>query len=91
MLRAMCFLLLLACLGEGHAQAARTPEPSMAAQAEAAMALPDDLRQDDQGVDQIGRPGDVFYVPKGSSITFGTPSWAKFVYVTFPANWEEQF
>lgn len=41
--------------------------------------------------DQIGRPGDVFYVPKGSSITFGTPSWAKFVYVTFPANWEEQF
>lgn len=45
MLRAMCFLLLLACLGEGHAQAARTPEPSMAAQAHAAMALPDGLRQ----------------------------------------------
>lgn len=39
---------------------------------------------------KIGRPGDVLYVPKGSSITFGTPSWAKFVYVTFPANWEEQ-
>ncbi len=39
---------------------------------------------------KIGRPGDVLYVPKGSSITFGTPSWAKFVYVTFPANWEDQ-
>lgn len=39
---------------------------------------------------KIGRPGDIFYVPKESSITFGTPSWAKFIYVTFPANWEEQ-
>jgi hypothetical protein len=26
---------------------------------------------------KVGYPGDVFYVPKGSSITFGTPSWAK--------------
>lgn len=39
---------------------------------------------------KIGRPGDVLFVPKGSAITFGTPSWAKFVYVTFPANWEDQ-
>lgn len=36
---------------------------------------------------KVGRPGDVLYVPKGSAITFGTPSWAKFVYVTFPADW----
>lgn len=36
---------------------------------------------------RVGRPGDVLYVPKGSVITFGTPSWAKFVYVTFPADW----
>lgn len=35
----------------------------------------------------IGRPGDVIAVPKGSSITFGTPSWAKFLYVTYPADW----
>ena len=38
---------------------------------------------------KIGRPGDILYVPKGSRITFGTPTWAKFVYVTFPANWED--
>jgi ethanolamine utilization protein EutQ len=43
----------------------------------------------EQGV-RVGKPGDVLYVPKGSSITFGTPSWAKFVYVTFPADWEAQ-
>lgn len=36
---------------------------------------------------RIGRPGDILYVPKGSAITFGTPTWARFVYVTFPADW----
>lgn len=40
----------------------------------------------DQGV-IVGRPGDVIYIPKGTAITFGTPSWAKFLYVTFPAEW----
>ncbi|HYN56684.1 MAG TPA: cupin domain-containing protein [Motilibacterales bacterium] len=35
----------------------------------------------------VGRPGDVIAVPKGSSITFSTPSWAKFLYVTYPADW----
>lgn len=35
----------------------------------------------------IGLPGDVLYVPKGTSITFGTPEWAKFFYVTYPAEW----
>jgi ethanolamine utilization protein EutQ len=36
----------------------------------------------------VGRPGDVLFIPKGTAITFGTPSWAKFLYVTFPADWE---
>ena len=35
----------------------------------------------------VGRPGDVIAVPKGSAITFGTPSWARFLYVTYPAEW----
>lgn len=39
-----------------------------------------------QGV-TIGKPGDVLYVPKGTSLTFGTPSWVKFLYVTYPAEW----
>lgn len=39
---------------------------------------------------KVGRPGDVLFVPNGSSITFGTPDWVKFVYITFPANWEDQ-
>jgi ethanolamine utilization protein EutQ len=39
------------------------------------------------GQQVVGRPGDVIGVPRGSSITFGTPSWAKFLYVTYPADW----
>lgn len=35
----------------------------------------------------VGVPGDVIAVPRGSTITFGTPSWAKFLYVTYPADW----
>jgi ethanolamine utilization protein EutQ len=34
-----------------------------------------------------GGPGDVIYIPKGSSITFGTPRHTRFVYVAFPADW----
>ena len=41
-----------------------------------------------RGGEQVcGEAGDVLYIPKGSSITFGTPSHVRFVYVTFPADW----
>jgi ethanolamine utilization protein EutQ len=38
---------------------------------------------------QVARagPGDCILIPKGSKITFGTPSFARFVYVTYPADW----
>jgi ethanolamine utilization protein EutQ len=41
------------------------------------------------GVAAHGKPGDVIFIPKGSSITFGTPSRVRFIYVAFPANWNE--
>ena len=34
-----------------------------------------------------GRAGDVFYIPKGSSVVFGTPSRVRVFYVTYPADW----
>jgi ethanolamine utilization protein EutQ len=44
-----------------------------------------------RGSEQVrGKTGDVIYIPKGSSITFGTPSWTRFVYVVFPVNWNEK-
>lgn len=43
-----------------------------------------------RGGEQIrGGPGDVLFIPKGSAITFGTPSHCRFVYVTFPADWSQ--
>jgi ethanolamine utilization protein EutQ len=42
-----------------------------------------------RGSEQVrGGPGDTLFIPKGSSITFGTPSHVRFVYVTFPADWQ---
>lgn len=36
----------------------------------------------------VGKAGDVLYIPKGSSIEFGTTSSVRFFYVTYPANWQ---
>lgn len=41
------------------------------------------------GKDYNGKTGDVFYIPKGSEIVFGTPNRVKIMYVTYPANWSE--
>lgn len=45
------------------------------------------LRITVDGRDLDGRPGDVFYIPKGSRIIFGTPSRTRVFYVTYPADW----
>lgn len=34
-----------------------------------------------------GKPGDVLYLPKGSSVVFGTPWRTRVFYVTYPADW----
>lgn len=37
-----------------------------------------------------GLAGDVLYIPRCSSIEFSTPTSVRFVYVTYPADWEKQ-
>lgn len=37
-----------------------------------------------------GRAGDVFFIPRGTAVTFGSRGSAKFFYVTYPANWRDQ-
>lgn len=37
-----------------------------------------------------GEEGDMIFIPKGSSIKFSVPDYARFLYVTYPANWAEQ-
>lgn len=39
------------------------------------------------GKTSIGKAGDVMFIPKGSSIEFGSPGKVRFVYITYPANW----
>ncbi len=33
--------------------------------------------------------GDIVFIPKDTAIQFSVPEYAKFVYTTYPANWEE--
>jgi len=36
-----------------------------------------------------GGPGDIIYIPKGSSIHFRTPDKTRYAYFVYPANWQE--
>lgn len=36
------------------------------------------------------KPGDVFHIPKGTNVVFGSPSFCKVFYVVYPANWMSQ-
>jgi ethanolamine utilization protein EutQ len=36
------------------------------------------------------KPGDVFHIPKGTSVVFGSPNFCKVFYVVYPANWLSQ-
>lgn len=52
------------------------------------LVLEGELQISCQGTTLVGRAGDVFYIPKGSRIEFGTPTAVRFFYVTYPANWQ---
>lgn len=38
----------------------------------------------------VGEAGDTVLIPKNTAIQFSVPDFARFLYVTYPANWEEQ-
>lgn len=48
------------------------------------------LEIDINGRKIIGNKGDIILIPKDSSINFTVPNFARFMYVTYPANWAEQ-
>lgn len=43
-----------------------------------------------QGERVTAGPGEVIYIPKGSSIEFSVRGRARFLYFVYPANWQEQ-
>lgn len=52
------------------------------------MVLEGELHVRHEGQTMIAKAGDVMFIPKGSSIEFGTISSVKFLYVAWPANWQ---
>lgn len=38
----------------------------------------------------VGEAGDVILIPKDTAIQFSVPEFARFLYVTYPADWENQ-
>ncbi|MCW9524612.1 ethanolamine utilization acetate kinase EutQ [Klebsiella grimontii] len=52
------------------------------------MVLEGELHVRHEGETMVAKAGDVMFIPKGSSIEFGTPSTVRFMYVAWPANWQ---
>ena len=40
------------------------------------------------GVTKTANKNEVLFIPKGSKIQFSAPEYAKFVYITYPADWQ---
>lgn len=38
----------------------------------------------------VANKGEIIFIPKNSTIQFSVPNYARFMYVTYPANWAEQ-
>lgn len=38
----------------------------------------------------VGEAGDIILIPRETRIQFSVPDFARFLYTTYPANWEEQ-
>ena len=53
------------------------------------LVLEGELHVRHQGETMIAKAGDVMFIPKGSAIEFGTPSTVRFLYVAWPANWQD--
>ena len=41
------------------------------------------------GREVVGNAGDMMFIPKGSKIQFSAPDFARFMFVVYPANWEQ--
>lgn len=53
------------------------------------LVLEGELHVRHQGETMIAKAGDVMFIPKGSAIEFGTTSTVRFLYVAWPANWQD--
>ena len=96
-------LLLAGCAASTAAstpESAATPSPSAAPPATAETAqttltydeidyvIEGQLSIHCDGRTETAGPGEVLLIPKGSKIQFAVPDFARFLYVTYPADWQ---
>jgi ethanolamine utilization protein EutQ len=42
------------------------------------------------GKKMVGEAGDILLIPRNTAIQFNVPTFARFLYVTYPANWQQK-
>lgn len=74
-------------MGAGFMQWEKASFPWKLSYDEIDVVLEGELHITCDGKTSIGKPGDVFFIPKGSNIEFGTPGKVRFVYIAYPVDW----
>lgn len=74
-------------LGMGVMEMEKTTFPWHLDYDEADIVLEGSLSIIQNGIEKKAGVGEMLFIPKGSDIKFSAPEYAKFVYVTYPADW----
>ncbi len=77
-------------MGGGYLEWNATSFPWTLAYAELDVVLEGELHITAAGPTVIGRPGDMLFIPKGTSVIFSSPGYVRFAYATWPADWSAQ-
>ena len=75
-------------LGMGVMEMEKTTFPWHLEYDEADIVLEGTLSIIQNGVTKTAKKGEMLYIPKGSDISFSVPEYARFVYVTYPVDWQ---
>lgn len=76
-------------LGMGVMEMEKTTFPWHLDYDEADIILEGSLSIIQNGVTKTAEKGEMLFIPKGSDIEFSVPEYARFVYVTYPADWQK--
>ena len=75
-------------LGIGVMEMEKTTFPWHLSYDEADIVLEGSLSIIQNGITKPAKKGEVLFIPKDSDIEFSVPDYARFVYVTYPADWQ---
>lgn len=75
-------------LGIGVMEMEKTTFPWHLDYDEADIVLEGSLSIIQNGITKTAKKGEILFIPKGSDIEFSVPDYSRFVYVTYPADWQ---